>query len=97
MGNNNAPTSPWYYYDVDPLGRQIRITIPFNETTLALLNGTVYRDAGCLYTKVYIGLGGQQKVFQVPEGTTELRANALSQSGLDTYSDLVALQVTAGP
>jgi len=104
MGGGGPEASPYQFDAVDNFGKHIRITIPFNEATGAILNGgSVVRDADCQWTKIYIGLGADgtpdttDKVFTVPEGTTNLTANQLGSRGLDTITDLRLYQVTAGP
>jgi hypothetical protein len=98
-----TPTSPWVYEAHDYLDRAIRITVPFNVATGALSNATVFRDVGCLYTHIYLGLGtdgtvnATAKVFTVPDGTTTVTTAQMAARGISTYADLNSVQVTAGP
>lgn len=98
-----APTSPWIYEAGDYQQNVIRITVDFDNTTLALLGATVYRDAACVYSHIYIGLGADGTpdtsplVFTVPAGSTNITAKQLSRQGFSTYGDLNSAQVTAGP
>jgi hypothetical protein len=95
--------SPWVYQAPDYRGNLIRITITFNNATRAITSATVFRDAACVYTKIYIGLGADgtpnstNKVFSIPPGTTSVPLSQLSNNGLNTIEDVLALQVTAGP
>jgi hypothetical protein len=81
----------------------IRITVTFDNTTKVLTGATAFRDATCVYTKIYIGVGADgtpdatpHKVT-VPSGTTTVTAAQLSAVGLSTINDIIALQITAGP
>jgi len=75
----------------------------FNNTTRALTGESVFRDAACLYQKIYIGTGpdgtpnGTGRKLAVPAGTTSISANQLKQVGLNVIEDVLALQITAGP
>jgi hypothetical protein len=104
MADDLTPiTSPYVWETGDYLGRLIRITVTFNNTTRALTGGSVFRDAACLYQKIYIGTGpdgtpnSTNKAIPVPAGTTNVTANQLKQVGLNVIEDVLALQITAGP
>lgn len=103
MARGDPMTSPWIWTAADYLGRRIQISVAFNNSTFAITAGsTVFRDADCLYTKVYIGLGGDgtpetAQVFSVPAGTTNLPRSAFTSNGLSTIQDVLALNITAGP
>lgn len=95
--------NPWVWQADDYQANIIQITLPWDPTTRALQNGTVFRDAACVYVKIYIGVGTDgtpdttPNVFTVPAGTTTLRATALAAKGLNTIDDVTRLQITAGP
>ncbi|MGH3828237.1 MAG: hypothetical protein ACRDQX_13870 [Pseudonocardiaceae bacterium] len=95
--------SPWVFEAFDYLGKAIRITVVFNDTTKTLQSGTVFRDAGCVYTRVYIGVGADGAPdtsvhkFIVPAGTSEFTSAQLSMVGLTSILDILLLQITAGP
>jgi hypothetical protein len=97
------PSSPWVWQCTDNFANIIRITVTFNNTTLALTGATVFRDAGCQWTHIYLGLGPDgtpdtsAHTFLVPAGTTAISAGQLSANGLTTYGDVTGLQITAGP
>lgn len=96
-------TSPWVYEAWDYQRNAIQITVTFDATTRALQTITVFRDAACIYTKIYIGLGSDgrpdttPRAFSVPAGTHIFTAAQLSAVGLNTIEDILALQITAGP
>lgn len=98
-----TPRSPWTYEASDVTGRAIRISIPFDEGTRSI-NGpaSVFRDADCLYTRIYIGFGtdgkveSSTKVFLVPAGSTSITRQQLAGRGFSSYDDLNSAQVTAG-
>lgn len=105
MGVPSPLHSPVVETFEDYLGRQISITVTFNETTRAITGITAHRDAGCLFTKVLVGVGGDgapdstDKAVTVPTGDTTLSAGqlaALASKGLATAEDFDALQITAG-
>jgi hypothetical protein len=90
--------TPWTQSFTDNFGKKIKITINFDNTTRAISGGTIVRDSGCQWTRIYIGTPDTtDKVFSVPVGTTNLTANQLSQRGLNVIEDVTALQITAGP
>lgn len=103
MDSTTPITSPWTQQFRDNFGKVIRITLTFDNTTRALSGGTVFRDVGCQWAKIYIGTGtdgtpnSTGKVFAVPEGTTNITKNQLNQRGLNVIEDVLALQITAGP
>lgn len=105
MGIPTPATSPWVQTFGDYLGRVIRITVTFNETTRAVAGITVFRDAACLFTKILIGRGpdgipdNTDKAIAVPAGTTVLTPQqlaTLASRGLSTIEDFDAFQITAG-
>jgi hypothetical protein len=95
--------SPWVWAARDFQGSAITITVNFNNNNRALQNSSVVRDAGCLYSHIYIGLGpdgtpnSTPHTFTVPFGTTQITAGQFSAVGLNTIDDILALQITAGP
>jgi hypothetical protein len=103
MADGPPMTSPYVWEAGDYLTRVIRITVTFNNATRALTGATVFRDAACLYQKIYIGTGADgtpdntDKVIVVPAGSASVTAQQLRQRGLDTIEDVLALQITAGP
>jgi hypothetical protein len=105
--NGGVPVSPWRYDSgADYQGNHVSITINYDNTTRALLGATLHRDAGCVYTKIYIGLGADGKpdstthVFNVGNltGDRSVTPAQLAAVGLSTIEDVNALgQITAGP
>lgn len=107
MARGDPVTSP-YVYDSggDYLGRHITITFVFDNVTRALTSGTVFRDAGCVYTKIYVGLGSDgtpdstTHIFNVGAlaGDRSFAASQMAAAGLTTIESVLALgQITAGP
>lgn len=103
MGGTGVQQTPWIYQADDYLNRKLVITVTFNNATRALIGATIVRDVGCLWAKIYFGLGGDGKPesttrqFTVPEGTTNITKAQLTSGGLNTIEDILAGQVTAGP
>lgn len=97
------PTSPWVFYNAtDYAGNSISITVTFDASN-NLTGASVFRDAACVYRHIYVGLGtdgtpnSTAKSFTVPAGTTNVTQNQLNHVGLNTVTDLLGVQVTAGP
>jgi hypothetical protein len=91
--------SPWTYRATDYLGRAVAVSIPFNTTTLAIINPglTGNREAGCLYDRVIIGRpDGVYKVFPIPEGALSVTRTQLSNQGFDTIQQVVDAEFTLG-
>lgn len=101
--NRGVQVSPWVFEAADYQRNVIRITVTFDNSTKELQTGTVYRDAACVYTRIYIGLGADGTPdtsphrFIVPAGTTTFTAAQMAMVGLNTINDILAFQVTAGP
>jgi hypothetical protein len=95
--------SPYVQTFQDNFGKVVRLTVTFDNTTRALSGASVFRDAGCQWTHIYIGRGADgtpnttTKAFTVPTGTTNLSSGQLGQRGLDVIEDILSLQITAGP
>lgn len=105
--NGGVPVSPWTYDSgADYQGNHVSIVINYDNTTRALINATLHRDPGCVYKKIYIGLGpdgmpdSTTHVFGIGnlEGDRNVTAAGLAGVGLNTIEDVNALgQITAGP
>lgn len=102
-GGTGTVSTPWVWQAGDYQQHVIRITVTFDNTTRVLSGSTVFRDAACMYHKIYIGLGPDgtpdtsPRVFTVPAGTTTFTAAQMSSVGLNKIEDIVSLQITAGP
>ena len=103
MADGPPMSSPYVWEAPDNFERVIRITLAFNDTTRALTDAVLYRDAGCQWTKIYVGVGEggspnrTDKVFTVPEGESTFPSQSLRQIGLRTIEDILSVQITAGP
>jgi hypothetical protein len=97
--------SPWVSRFADYQDKAITITVTFNNSTRSITGGSITRDAGCMFTKVLIGLGGDgrpdstDKAFNVGalEGTQSVGKAPFTARGLNTIEDIQALQITASP
>jgi hypothetical protein len=99
--------SPWTYDSGgDFQNRHVSIVINYDNATRALLGATLHRDAGCVYTKIYIGLGPDgtpdttTHVFNINNltGDRSVTPAQLAGVGLSVIEDVFALgQITAGP
>lgn len=101
-----VPVSPWRYDSgADYQGNHVSITINYDNTTRALINATLHRDAGCMYKRILIGVGadgspeGSTHTFGIGnlEGDRNITQAGLAAVGLNTIEDVTALgQITAG-
>lgn len=92
-------TSPFQYSTADYLGRSVTVSVPFNESTLAIINPglTGTRDAGELYDRVIIGRpDGVYKVFPIPEGSFSVGRAQLANNGFNTVDQIAAAEITLG-
>lgn len=106
MAKGDPLLSPWEWQALDVEGDAIRITVEFDNTTRVITGITTFRDAGCAYTRILIGVGADgipddtDKIVNVPAGTTVLskgQINNLAGRGVRTVEDVLALQITAAP
>lgn len=98
----STPPNPFYWSSNDYQQREISITIPWDVETGELLAGTAVRHADCEYKKIYFGVGEDGnpaggRVINVASGEQNISAGQLHAAGLDTITDIVSAQVTAGP
>jgi hypothetical protein len=112
MAKGDVQQSPYvanfgdYMYDpgTNPDAHVIRLTVNFDNTTRAITNVVVFRDAACLWTKVFIGLGpdgtpnSSPQVFDLTgfSGSRTFTATQVSHQGFNTIEDVLAKQITAG-
>ena len=106
MARGDPLLSPWIWEARDNEQEVIRITVTFNDATKVITGMTSFRDSGCAYTRLLIGSPADgipddtDKVITVPAGTralTPAQLQALATKGLNTITDILALQITAAP
>lgn len=107
MAVGGVRVSPFVYDSgIDANGNHVSIVVNYNDATRALINATLHRDVGCLYKRIYIGVGADGRpdtaaqVFDISTLTGDLNVNAgqLGARGLSVIEDVFALgQITAGP
>jgi len=106
MAKGDPIQSPWVYDSgPDYRDKRITITVTFNNATRSITGGTIHRDAGCVYTKIVLGLGqdgtpdSSTRVFNVAglEGDRSFNKQAFINNGFDTAEDLLTVQITAVP
>lgn len=102
MAKGDVAVSPWIWQSGDYVGLVIRITVVYDNATRALVSATLYRDTGCQYTKIVIGVpsSGTSKRITAPiDGAADKVVNAagLASQGLNVIEDIWALQITAEP
>lgn len=101
-GKGDIP-NPFIWESGDYQGNVIRITVTH---LLNLITGiTVYRDADCVYDKIFVGVGPDGSpntsphVFPIAAGTTILlqaQLDLLASEGIATIQQFLSLQITAG-
>jgi hypothetical protein len=87
MIGNPDPVSPYVFVVRDFLGRVISLTVPYDATKVISGTCTVHRDAGCIYTKVIIDVGG--------DGTPDTSLKTLSVAGFVGDKTFTKAQVNA--
>lgn len=95
MAHGGIPQTPWTPGPfADYLGRAIRITVTFNNTTRAITNAVVSRDTGCLWTKIVFdvpGDGVKSRRLNAPADGAGPRTYTGTQIANQGYSDIDAL------
>lgn len=96
------PPNPYVWESTDYQGNVIGISIVWDAESGDLEGAIAYRHQDCVYRKIYFGIGGDGAaegghVINVAAGTANVPAGQLHASGMDTISDVVAGQITAGP
>jgi hypothetical protein len=95
--------TPWVYESLDYVGKAIRITVNFDNTTRALTNAVVHRDTGCQYrTIVFDNPSDQAKAKRLAapndgQGDRTYTSTQLASQGLSTIEQALAIQITAEP
>lgn len=95
--------SPWTYTTADYQGLVLSVTITFNNLTGVILTVAAHRDAGCMYSRFYFGLGadgipdtaGSQ--MAIPQGDSIIGMAVLNGFGFTAIQQALAVQQTAGP
>jgi hypothetical protein len=97
--------NPWHWDSgLDANGKLIGVDVTWNSATRALVSATAHRDTGCLYTKIFIGLGPDGIPNTSPEvfdltgftGSKTFSAAQMASVGLHTIDDIISTQITAG-
>lgn len=96
------PPPPYSWSSADYADRVISIVIDYNETTGNLTGATTNRADGCLFSRILIGVGedgspeNAPHQIQCPVGERNVPAGQLHAVGLDTITDVLNNQITAG-
>jgi hypothetical protein len=102
MGGQGTQTSPWSERFSDYQNNALIVTVNFNQNNRNILDAVITREPGCVYSKLFIGLGPDSKpnsspmTFEVPEGVTQITAAQMQGVGLNKIEEILALQITAG-
>lgn len=97
------PPPPYTWSSADYADRVIGIVIDYNETTGELTGATTNRADGCLFSRILIGVGAESgspedapHKIQCPVGERNVSEGQLHAVGLDTITDVLSNQITAG-
>lgn len=94
--------SPYVVRFDDYAAKAITITVNFNNATRSIINASVTRDAGCVFSKLLIGIGADNtpdsttRKVNVPDGTTAVPKTVFTNFGVDTIEEFQAYQITVG-
>jgi hypothetical protein len=94
--------SPWVSRFADYQDNAIVLTVNFNNTTRAILNADVERDAGCVFSKLLFGVGpggvpdATETQLTIAEGPGVIGRGQFVAFGFDKIEDLQTVQITAG-
>jgi hypothetical protein len=94
--------SPWVSTFADYLGRTIVLSVNFNNSTRAILNANVTRDADCAYTKILFGVGPNgvpddtATQLTIEAGPSSIGRGQIVAFGFDLIQDMQTVQITAG-
>ena len=98
-----ALVSPWVYTTTDAAGLTLTVTFTFDNITFTVLTITGHKDAGCAYNNFYMDTGADGRPdststqLAIPQGDALIALATLNGMGLNTITDVLAHQVTAGP
>jgi hypothetical protein len=101
-GGPYVTPNPWTWMSRDYVGLAIGVSITWDSTTRLLTNCTVWRDDGCQYNNLLIGVPATAQVKTLPapaDGIADVLYTAIQmlRQGLTTIDDVEALQITASP
>jgi hypothetical protein len=84
----------------DYIGRAIRIVVNFDDDTRAIINATVTRDDGCLWTKIVFDVpddGVKSRRLPAPvdgAGPRTYTGTQIANQGYNTIEELMTVQIT---
>lgn len=96
-------TPPYRWESSDYLGNRISLQVDFDNTTRQISGGTAFRDPGCAFKKIYVGVGADSRpdsstrFFNVASGSQNLGQGQFTGQGWNTIEQFTAQQITAGP
>ena len=103
MARGDPLLSPWLWAAGDYVGRQITISVAFNNSTRAIQSATVHRDDGCQYHTIVFDVPSDQvkaKRLAAPTdgaGDKTYTKAQINAQGLTVIEDILAIQITAEP
>lgn len=96
------PAPPFSWSAADYADRVISIVIDYNETTGEITGAETFRADGCLFSRLLFGVGqdgspeGALRKINCPVGTRTVPKGQLHAAGLNSITDVLAGQITAG-
>ena len=103
MARGDPLNSPYVWAAGDYIGRQITITVSFNNATRAIQSAIIHRDDGCMYHTIVFDVpsdGVKSKRLVAPvdgAGDRTYSKAAINAQGLTVIEDVLAVQITAEP
>jgi hypothetical protein len=100
--HGDVEPSPWVSRFADYQGNAITLSVNFNNTTRAILNANVTRDAACVYTRILFGVGPNgvpddtATQLTIETGPSSIGRGQIVAFGFDKIEDMQAVQLTAG-
>ena len=92
--------SPWQYESADSVGKKVHVDIFWDTVspTKDIIDPglTGYRDVGCLYRIVLIGVSPNIKTFSIPDGNFQVTRTQLAAQGFSTIDDVRNTNFTLG-
>lgn len=93
-------TTPWQMTFADSNGKRVTVSVPFNESTLAIVAPglTGNREPGCLYDRCVVGRveDGTRRVWLIPAGDFGVTRQILANRGFSTIVDISEAGFTLG-
>ncbi|SRR6266542_3427358 len=106
MGGDTTTPNPWVWHTEDLEFRTLRVSVDWNPNSRVITGITMYRDAGCQFTRLLIGTsldGNPDNTDKVIDCTgvvgdykvSPQTLNVLANRGAFHIDDLLTFNITA--